>query len=109
MITINKAEHKLIIYKAFQDERGAEKRFPVVKLKEASSLMKKLLDCAEAQKDENGALTGWKWDNSNLELVLDEAVFLKEQLNAMKEAAPSEFENLESLKELLDEKPEKGK
>jgi len=100
MIVINKAAHKLVIYNVFL-ENGKEKRFPLAKLKEASSLMKKIMDDSNEQKNDEGIVTGYGWDDSDLELVLDEAAFLKEQLNAIQTAAPSEYERIESLKELL--------
>ena len=112
MITINKAEHKLIVYNLFQ-ENGKEKHFPLSKLKQASSLVIKVLENADAKKNDEGLTTGYSWEDSDIELVLDEAAFLKEQLNAIQKAAPSEYQGIEDLKVVLDgkpkETPEEGK
>lgn|SRR3990167_3129469 len=104
---IAKSTHKKFLFTLFFEKvNGAldlsrQKNFSLDKLVDASNTYKKLKEASKETKDKDGNVTGFAWDEKELEFTDAETSVLKGLLGGLKEASLSEAEAITELKELL--------
>lgn len=101
-MVLNKSNHKSYVFSLFYplvNGLRQEKTFPLEKLFDASSCLKKIKEAAKENETENGS--NFVWKDGPLELTTGETIIVKELVNALREATPSEVDIISELKELV--------
>jgi len=99
-MNISKASHKVFLYGQFF-LGGREKSFSLADLTDAASVVKKLREDAIEIKNDDGVITNFRWEDSDLEFTVGESKILQGLVTSIKEATPSQSDLITELQELL--------